>query len=60
MQENDLFDIFPEFSKVVHIFAVIPATSRCSAELSFSALRRMKIYLRSTMGQQRVSNIALY
>ena len=33
-------------------------TSRCSAERSFSALRRMKTYLRSTMGQQRVSNIA--
>ena len=36
MQKNDLFDIFPEFSKVVHILAVIPATSRCSAERSFS------------------------
>ena len=31
MHENDLFDIFPEFSKVMHILAVIPATS-CSAE----------------------------
>ena len=38
MHENDLFDIFPEFSKVVHIFAVIPATS-CSAERSFRSLR---------------------
>ena len=27
MQENDLFDMFPEFSKVVYILAVIPATS---------------------------------
>ena len=50
MQENDLLDIFPEFSKMVHILAVIPATS-CSAERSFSALRRLKTYLRSTMGQ---------
>ena len=58
MHENDLFDIFPEFSKVVHILAVITATSR-SAERSFSALRRLKTYLRSTMGQKRVSNIAL-
>ena len=41
---------------VVHILAVIPATS-CSAEQSFSALRRLKTYLRSTMGQQRVSNV---
>ena len=58
MHENDLFDMFPEFSSVVHILAVIPATS-CSAERSFSGLRRLKTYLRSTMGQQRVSNIAL-
>ena len=47
MRENDLFDIFPEFSEVVHILAVIPATS-CSAERSFSALRRLKTYLRNT------------
>ena len=58
MHENDLFDMLPEFSNVVHILAVIPATS-CSAERSFSTLRRLKTYLRSTMGQQRVSNIAL-
>ena len=41
VQENDLFDILPEFAKVVHIVTVIPATSY-SAERSFSALRRMK------------------
>ena len=55
---NDLLDMFPDFSNVVHLLAVIPATS-CSAERSFSALRRLKSYLRSTMGQQHVSNIAL-
>ena len=58
MHENDLFDMFPEFSSVVHILAMIPATS-CSAGRSFSGLRRLKTYFRSTMGQQRVSNIAL-
>ena len=58
MHENDVFDIFAEFSKVVHILAVIPATS-CLAERSFSALRRLKTCLRSTMGQQRVSNIVV-
>ena len=41
MHENDLFDMFPEFSKVVHILAVIPVTS-CSEERSFSVLRRLK------------------
>ena len=50
--------MLPEFATVVHILAMIPATS-CSAERSFSALRILKNYLRSTMGQQRVSNIAL-
>ena len=49
MHENDLFDRFPSFSNVVHILGVIPATL-CSAERSFSALRRLKTYLRSTMG----------
>jgi len=50
--------LLSEFATVVHILAVIPATS-CSAERSFSALRILKTYLRSTMGQQRVSSIAL-
>ena len=47
-----------EVSEVVHILAVIPAIS-CLAERSFRALRRLKTYLRSTMGPKRVSNIAL-
>ena len=58
MHENDLLDIFPEFSKVVHILAVRPCTS-CLAERSFSTLRRLRSYLRSTMGQKRVSDVAL-
>ena len=56
MHENDLFDIFPEFSKVVHIsfqWYLLPAERG-----SFSALRRLKTYLCSTMGQQRVGSIA--
>ena len=31
----------------------------CSAERSFTGLRRLKPYLRSTVEQQRFSNIAL-
>ena len=58
MHENDLFDIFQEFSKVVHTLTVMPATS-CSAARSFIALRRLKTYLRRTMGQQRVRHVAL-
>ena len=29
MRENDLFDMFPVFSNVVHIFGMIPATLHC-------------------------------
>ena len=58
MHENDLVDMFPEFSYVVHILSVIPATS-CSAKRSFSALCRLKTLLHSIMEQQRASNIAL-
>ena len=48
----------PEFYKTVTILAVIPATS-CSAERSFSSLRRVKTYLRSTMSQPRLSSLAI-
>ena len=46
------------FNQVANILATIPATS-CSAERSFSALRRMKTYLRSTMGQTRLNSLAI-
>ena len=49
MHENDLFDMLPVFSNVVHILGVIPFTL-CSAERSFSVLHRLKTYLRTTMG----------
>ena len=59
MHKNDVFDMFPLFSNVIHILGVIPA-ALCSAERSFSALRRLKTYLRTQHhGQQCVSNIAL-
>ena len=48
--------MLPEFCNVVHILEVITAT-KCSAERSFNALRRLKTDQRSTMGQQCVSNI---
>ena len=49
MHENDLFDMFPVLSNAVHNLRVMPDTF-CSAERSFTALRRLKTYLRSTMG----------
>ena len=58
MFENEQLNFLPHFSKAVRIFNIVPVTS-CSAERSFSALRRLKTYLRSTMGQERLNNIAV-
>ncbi|XP_068756927.1 zinc finger MYM-type protein 1-like [Montipora capricornis] len=58
MHQNGLHDILPVLYKVASILATIPATS-CSAERSFSALRRIKTFLRSAMGQDRLSSIAV-
>ena len=58
LHENSLYKITPEFSKVASILAVIPATS-CSAERSFSGLRRLKTYIRNTMGQRRLNSLAI-
>ena len=46
--------MLPEFAKALKILA-----TSCSAERSFSSLRRLKTYLRSSMGQERLSNLAL-
>ena len=58
LYKNDLCEMMPEFTKVATILTVIPVAS-CSAERSFSGLRRLKTYLRSTMGEKRLANVAL-
>ena len=50
--------MIPELSKALQILSVIPATI-CLAERSFSSPRILKTYLRCTMGQERLSNLAL-
>ena len=37
MRENDLFDMFPVFSNVIHIFGMIPATLHCVLQNDHSA-----------------------
>ena len=58
MFETGVHEVLPLVYKVFSILGTIPATS-CSAERSFSALRRLKTYLRTTMGQKRLNSIAL-
>ena len=45
---RNLADLIPEFMKLIRLLLTIPASS-CTAERSFSALRRLKNYLRSSM-----------
>lgn len=58
MHESGLNDFLPQSAIAVKVLSIIPATS-CTAERSFSALRRLKTYLRSTMGQTRLNDLAM-
>ena len=50
--------LYSELIKLVKILLLLPITS-CSAERSFSVMNRIKSYLRSTMGQERLNNLCL-
>ena len=56
--EHKLFTFLPQLSQNAKIFAPISATLS-TAEKSFSTLGRLKSFLRSTMGQARLSSIAI-
>ena len=51
-------DLFPNIAYLLSILAILPITS-CEAERSISALRRLKIYMRSSMSQERPTGLAL-
>ena len=53
-----LTSIVPEFVKLMKIVLTVPV-STCTAERSFSCLRRLKTYLRSTMTQERLNHLAI-
>ena len=50
--------LFPQVEKLLRLLLVSPASS-CEAERTFSALRRIKTWLRSTMTQQRLENVMM-
>ena len=50
--------LFPNIKGLLLILCTLPVTS-CSAERSFSGLKRIKTPLRSTMGNERLSSLAL-
>ena len=56
-QNSALVDMASSFVSALKTCIVLPS-SACEAERSFSTLRRLKTYLRSTQTQQRLNNLA--
>lgn len=50
--------MFPSLKAILQVALTIPVSS-CSCERSFSALRRLHTWLRSTMGQERLNELAV-
>jgi len=50
--------LFPNIVKLIQLLSVIPATS-ATAERSFSCLRRVKTWLRSTISQTRLNSMVI-
>lgn len=50
--------LFSQVEALVRLLLVVPASS-VEAERSFSALRRLKTWLRSSMSQTRLNNVAM-
>jgi hAT family C-terminal dimerisation region len=51
-------NLFSDVERLLRLLLTV-SCSNAEAERSFSCLRRLKTYLRSTMGQDRLNNIAL-
>ena len=50
---------YSEVSKLLKLILFLPATN-CENERAFSALKRLKTYLRSTMGQERLNHLMMH
>ncbi|XP_060858893.1 uncharacterized protein LOC132936221 [Metopolophium dirhodum] len=51
-------EIYPNIFKLLTIFATLPV-STAQNERSFSSLKKIKTYLRNTMGQKRLNGLAM-
>ena len=52
------YNYFPNIHTLLRIICTLPVTS-CSCERSISGLKRLKTYMRSTMGQERLNGLAM-
>lgn len=58
MKNHELEDIYPYVNIALRMFLCTPATN-CTAERSFSTLRRVKTYLRSSISADRLNALAI-
>lgn len=56
--DEELADVFSEVTQLAKIVLTLPSTT-ASVERTFSAMRRIKNYLRSTMGEERLQGLML-
>lgn len=55
---SEMRTLFKQVESLLRLLLVCPVTS-CEAERSFSGLRRLKTWLRNTMGQVKLNSVAL-
>ena len=58
IEDNNLSETFKETTKLLSILVTIPMCST-EAERTFSTLKRIKTYLRNTMGQTRLNSLSV-
>ena len=56
--KDDLIEILPEVFRLIELIVTIPVT-RASVERSFSTMKRIKTFSRSTQTEERLSALAL-
>lgn len=56
--DQEIDSVFPQSTKLMKLVLTIPPTS-VGAERSFSALKRIKTYLRNSIGQENLNNLGL-
>ena len=58
LREDSLTDEYPNIDIALRIYVCTPI-SNCTTERSFSCLKRIKNYLRSTMGNEKLNSLAI-
>ena len=54
----EVLGLFDQVEELIRILLEVPVSS-CEAERRFSALRRLKTWLRASMGQERLNAIVV-